>query len=97
MRALLERRSLCLSKHHSPFRRATHPKNKATDPNTAPATIAAIIEAEVCDAAEGADAAEVGGASDMNREKEREVGTELMVAVTSTEMGREEFGQRAGR
>jgi hypothetical protein len=97
MRALLERCSLCLSKHHNPFRRATHPKIKATDPKTAPATIAAIVEAEAGDAAEGADAAGVGGASDINREKDREVGTELIVAVTSTEIGREELGQRTGK
>ena len=96
MRTLLERCSRCLSKHHNRFCQATITKNKATNPKTAPATIAATVEAGICDEAGGAGAAEVGGASDMNREKDRAVGTELIVAVTSTEIGRDAFGHTTG-
>ena len=66
-----------MSKHHNRFCQATAVKNKATNPKTAPAMIAAIVEAEACDAAEGTDAAEGGEALDINREKDRAVGIEI--------------------
>lgn len=63
-------------------------------------TRAIVKESEACDAAEGRDVgggAEGGGASfDINRSTYFEMGTELIVAVKSTELGEDAFGNKPG-